>query len=76
MIDGSSPETFARSTSVARQELPVADRLDFDRAIATVGARRMARSDAQAMARATFEGMTAEEVVADYRWREASSPRP
>ena len=70
LIDGSSQETFERTTRAAKQDLPVADRLDFDRAIATVGGRRLARSDAEALARTTFDGMTAEQIVSDYRWRE------
>ena len=63
-IDGSSPEAFARTTAEARQDLPAADRLTFDAAIATMPARRYAETDPEARARAVFDGMTAAEVVA------------
>ena len=63
-IDGSSPEAFARTTAAAREDLPAADRLAFDAAIATVPARRYAETDPAARARSTFDGMTAAEVVA------------
>ena len=63
-IDGSSPEAFARTTSAARQDLPAADRLTFDSAIATIPARRYAATDPAARARSAFDGMTAAEVVA------------
>ena len=68
-IDGSSPEAFARSTADARQDLPVADRLAFDSAIASVPARRYAEQDPAANARAAFDGLTAAEVVASERNR-------
>ena len=70
VIDGSSQEAFARTTAEARRQLPDADRLVFDRALRTVGARRMASRDAEALARVTFDGMTAAEVVADQRRRD------
>lgn len=63
-IDGSSPEAFARTTAAARADLPAADTLTFDSAIATMPARRYAESDPLARARAAFDGMTAAEVVA------------
>ena len=68
-IDGSSPDAFARTAEAARGDLPVADRLDFDRAIATVPARRYGHRDAAAAARIAFDGMTAAEVVATERER-------
>jgi hypothetical protein len=68
-IDGSSPEAFERTTTAARRDLPVADRLMFDAAIATMPARRYADHDPQAKARMTFDGMTAAEVVATERER-------
>lgn len=74
-IDGSSAETLARSAEVARQDLPVADRLDFDRAIATVPARRYGHRDPSAAARAAFDGITAGEVVAIERERTNRSIR-
>ena len=63
-IDGSSPDSFARTTEKARRDLPVADRLMFDSAIATVPARRYANDDPAATARIAFDGLTAAEVVA------------
>lgn len=68
-IDGSSPEAFERTTTAARRDLPVADRLMFDAAIATMPARRYADHDPQAKARVAFDGMTAAEVVATERER-------
>ena len=68
-IDGSSADAFARTAEAARDNLPVADRLEFDRAIATVPARRYANRDPMSAARATFDGMTAAEVVAIERER-------
>ena len=70
MIDGSSRQAFERTTAEARRQLPDADRLLFDRAIRTVGGRRMANRDPDALARVTFDGMTAAQVVADQRARE------
>jgi hypothetical protein len=70
VIDGSSPQAFERTTAAARRQLPDAERLRFDRAIRTVGGRRHAERDPDALARVTFDGMTASEVVADQRARE------
>ncbi|MEO5774629.1 MAG: DUF6694 family lipoprotein [Sphingomicrobium sp.] len=70
VIDGSSTETFAKTTRAARRNIPDADRLVFDRAIRTVGGRRFANQDPKALARTTFDGMTAEQVVADQKARE------
>ena len=70
VIDGSSAEAFERTTAKARFDLPDADRLAFDRAIRTVGGRRHANTDPAALARTTFDGMTAAEVVADQRARD------
>lgn len=70
VIDGSSQSSFERTAAEARRQLPDADRLVFDRALRTVGARRMASRDPQALARVTFDGMTAREVVADQRRRD------
>jgi hypothetical protein len=69
-IDGSSQEAFERTAAEARRQLPDADRLVFDRALRTIGGRRMANRDPQALARVTFDGMTAQEVVADQRQRD------
>ena len=65
VIDGSSPEAFAETTEKARRDLPIKDRLTFDAAIRTVGGRRYADNDPEALARQTFDGMTAADVVED-----------
>lgn len=65
VIDGSSVETFAATTEQARRELGVRDRLTFDTALHTIGGRRHANNDPDAMARRTFDGMTAADVVGD-----------
>jgi hypothetical protein len=65
VIDGSTPETFAETTEDARRDLPIKDRLTFDTAIRNVGGRRYADNDPDAMARQTYHGMTAADVVAD-----------
>jgi hypothetical protein len=70
VINGASPEAFATSAADARRQLPDADRLLFDRALRTVGGRRHSARDPEALARTTFDGMTAAEVVADQRDRE------
>jgi hypothetical protein len=70
VIDGSSERAFEETTSAARRQLPDADRLTFDRAIRTVSGRRFANRDPAALARVTFDGMTAEQVVADQQARE------
>ena len=70
VIDGNSAETYERTVAAARRDLPDADRLAFDRAMKTVGGRRYATRDADALARVTFDGMTAADVVADQRARE------
>ena len=69
VIDGSSPQAFARTTAQARREIPDADRLLFDRALRTIGGRRHS-ADPQALAQVTFDGMTGAEVVADQRARD------
>ena len=70
VIDGSSPEAFERTTKQARREIPDADRLMFDRALRTVGGRRHSVRDSDALARVTFNGMTAAQIVADQRARD------
>ena len=69
VIDGSSKEAFERSVTNARDDLPDRDRLVFDRAMRTVGGRRHS-ADPGELARVTFDGMTAEQVVADQKARE------
>ena len=70
VIDGSSPEAFERTTAKARRQLPDAERLLFDRALRTIGGRRHAERDPATLARVTFDGMTAAQVVADERAHE------
>ena len=70
IVDGSSPEAFEKSIAQARRDLPDADRLVFDRAIKTIGGRRYAERDVDALARVTFNGMTAAEIVADQKSRD------
>lgn len=65
MIDGSSAETFERTTERARRDLPIKDRLTFDTALRTIGGRRYANKDPDAAARTAYDGMTAFDVVAD-----------
>ncbi|WP_265563924.1 DUF6694 family lipoprotein [Sphingomicrobium arenosum] len=68
-IDGSSEAAFVASASAARAQLPLDDRLIFDRAINTVGARSNRERDVDAFKRRTFDGMTAAQVVEDARAR-------
>jgi hypothetical protein len=70
VVDGSSPAAFNKSIADARRDLPDADRLVFDRAIKTIGGRRLAERDTDALARVTFDGMTATEIVADQKSRD------
>jgi hypothetical protein len=74
VIDGSSAETFEVTTKQARRELPDADRLVFDRALRTVGGRWHGAPDEESLARTTFDGMTAAQVVEDQKAREAPGP--
>jgi hypothetical protein len=69
VIDGSSPQAFERTTGEARRQLPDAQRLKFDEALRTIGGRRHGERDPAALARVTFDGMTAAEVVADQQGR-------
>lgn len=69
VIDGSTPATFTATTRAAREQLTAADRLEFDRALASVPARRYADGDPEARARITFDGLTAAQVVEDQRRR-------
>jgi len=71
VIDGSSPQAFEDTTKAARRDLPDGERLVFDRAIRTVGGRWHGARDQEALARTTFDGMTAEQVVEDQKEREA-----
>lgn len=69
VIDGSSEETFVASAAAARSELPLDERLLFDRAINTVGGRSHRTSDVEQLRRRTFDGMTGAQVVEDARTR-------
>ena len=70
VIDGSSQQSFEKTSAAARRQLPDADRLIFDRALRTIGGRRHSERDTDALARVTFDGMTAAEVVADQKARQ------
>ena len=69
VIDGSSAENFASTTAAAQRDLTVADRLDFDRAMASAASRRFGVRDKGRLERVSFDGMTGTAVVADYRER-------
>ncbi len=70
VVNGSSQEAFERTTAAARRELPNDERLRFDRALRTIGGRRHSERDPAALARVTFDGMTAQQVVVDEHARE------
>ena len=70
-IDGSSEDAFVASAAAARAQLPMDDRLLFDRAINTVGGRSFRESDVEGLRRRTFDGMTAAEIVEDAKRRRA-----
>ena len=65
VIDGSSNETFAATTEDARRDLSVKDRLAFDTALRSPPGKRFSdtEEEAAAIARNTYDGMTAAEVV-------------
>jgi len=65
IIDGSSPQAFAKTTEKARRDLPVKDRLTFDAALRNTGGQRFSSKDPEADARQAYHGMTAFDVVAD-----------
>ncbi len=69
IIDGSSPETFEKTTEKARRDLPIKERLVFDAAIHNPGGRRYGNNDIDALAREAYHGMTAHDVVADAKAR-------
>ena len=69
IIDGSSPQTFEKTTEKARRDLPIKDRLTFDAALRDAGGLRYATKDPEAVARQAYHGMTAFDVVADARAR-------
>jgi hypothetical protein len=65
IIDGTSPEAFAKTTEKARRDLPIKDRLTFDAALKNPGGTRFANKDPEATIREAYHGMTAFDVVAD-----------
>lgn len=69
VIDGSSPEAFEKTVEKARRDLPIKERLTFDAAIHNPYGRRYGQSDSKALARESYDGMTAFDVVADARAR-------
>jgi hypothetical protein len=69
VIDGSSPESFAKTTEKARRDLPIKERLTFDAAIHNPGGRRYGNNDIKGMSREAYHGMTAFDVVADAKAR-------
>jgi hypothetical protein len=66
-IDGTSPETFSATSADARHDLAVTDRLAFDRAMKSPPGKRFGDNEEEIrdFARATYNGMTAAEVI-DY----------
>ena len=74
VIDGRTEESFTRTVEQVRNDLPVSDRLTFDRALAAAPTRRFGADDGAALRRLSFDGMTGAEVVADHRRREHPSP--
>ena len=69
VIDGSSPESFARTTEKARRDLPIKDRLTFDAALRNPGGPRFSTKDLEGAARESYHDMTAFDVVADAKAR-------
>lgn len=69
VIDGSSPEAFAKTTEKARRDLPLKERLIFDAALHNPSGKRFGSKDVDELARETFNGMTGFDVVADARAR-------
>lgn len=69
VIDGSSQAAFARTTEKARRDLTIKDRLVFDAALRNPAGRRYGNADLDGLARETYNGMTAFDVVADARAR-------
>lgn len=69
VVDGSTLETFAKTTEQARRDLPIKDRLTFDAALRNPGGLRYSTKDPDTMARQAFHGMTAFDVVADAKAR-------
>jgi len=69
VIDGTSAESFAKTTEKARRDLPIKERLTFDAAIHNPGGRRYSNNDIEGASREAYHGMTAFDVVADAKAR-------
>ena len=69
VIDGSSRQSFEKTTEKARRDLPIKERLVFDAALRNPGGRRYGVRDPDGMAREAYHGMTAFDVVADAKAR-------
>ena len=69
VIDGTSVESFVKTTEMARRDLPIKERLTFDAAIHNPGGRRYGNNDIEGVAREAYHGMTAFDVVADAKAR-------
>ena len=69
VIDGTSAESFAKTTEKARRDLPIKDRLTFDAALHNPGGVGFGRRDTAAASRQAYNGMTAVDVVEDARVR-------
>jgi len=65
VIDGSTPELFAKTTEKARRDLPIKERLTFDAALHNPGGLRYGNKDTESVAREAYHGMTAFDVVGD-----------
>ena len=65
VIDGSSRQAFTDTVEKARRDLPIKDRLTFDAALKNPGGMRFGTREPDALARETYHGMTAFDVVAD-----------
>jgi len=69
VIDGTSRAAFEKTTQKARRDLSIKDRLAYDAALRNPGGRRYGQNDIEALARQSYNGMTADDVVADARAR-------
>ena len=65
VIDGTTPELFAKTVEKARRDLPIKERLTFDAAMRNPSGRRYGNRDPAAVAREAYHGMTAFDGVAD-----------
>ncbi len=65
VLDGSTRDNFTATAQLARRDLPVADRLAFDAALKSPPGKRFSDNEerVEELARTTYNGMTAAEVV-------------